>query len=68
MVTEPTVEPVPEVLPASDVYVVVKGDNLWKIAKSQLGDGKLWTKIYEANKEEIKDPGMIYVGQELTLK
>ena len=68
VVTEPTVEPVPEVLPASDVYVVVKGDNLWKIAKSQLGDGKLWTKIYEANKEEIKDPGMIYVGQELTLK
>ena len=63
----PTPDPVPEVLPASDVYTVVTGDSLWKIAKAQLGDGKLWTGIYEDNKAEIKDPNMIYVGQELVV-
>lgn len=60
-------EPVPEELPASGVYTVVDGDNLWKIAKSQLGDGKLWTGIYEDNKTEIKNPNMIYIGQELVV-
>lgn len=63
----PTPDPVPEVLPVSDVYTVVTGDSLWKIAKAQLGDGKLWTGIYEDNKAEIKDPNMIYVGQELVV-
>ncbi len=66
---EPVVEPapVPEELPSSNVYTVVSGDNLWKIAKSQLGDGKLWTGIYEDNKAEIANPNIIYVGQELVV-
>ncbi len=66
-VTEPTAEPVPEVLPDGSVYTVIDGDTLWKIAKSQLGDGKLWTGIYEDNKDEIKNPDLIYVGQELVV-
>ncbi|MCD8036960.1 MAG: 5'-nucleotidase C-terminal domain-containing protein [Clostridiales bacterium] len=63
----PTVEPVPEELPSSDVYTVVDGDNLWKIAKSQLGDGSLWTGIYEDNKDTIADPNLIYIGQEIVV-
>ena len=41
---------------------------LWKIAKAQLGDGKLWTSIYELNKDTIKNPNMLTVGQEIILK
>ena len=49
------------------IYTVIDGDTLWKIAKSQLGDGKLWTGIYEDNKAEIKNPDLIYAGQELVV-
>jgi len=45
--------------------VVVKGDNLWKIAVAQYGDGYKWTEIAKLNK--ISNPGMIYVGQKLEL-
>lgn len=64
---KPTVEPTPEVLPDGSIYTVIDGDTLWKIAKSQLGDGKLWTGIYEDNKAEIKNPDLIYAGQALVV-
>ncbi|MDE6107443.1 MAG: flavocytochrome c [Oscillospiraceae bacterium] len=48
-------------------YVVEAGDNLWKIAQKMLGSGSKWEEIYEANKDQIKDPNMIYVGQKLTI-
>ena len=46
-------------------YVVVKGDSLSKIAKREYGDANKWRAIYEANKDLIKDPDLIYPGQEL---
>jgi nucleoid-associated protein YgaU len=46
-------------------YVVVKGDSLSKIAKREYGDASKWQTIYEANKDLIKDPDLIYPGQEL---
>jgi nucleoid-associated protein YgaU len=48
-------------------YVVVKGDSLSKIAQHAYGDGKRWRKIYEANKDVIKDPDLIYPGQSLRI-
>jgi nucleoid-associated protein YgaU len=48
-------------------YVVVKGDSLSKIAKREYGDANKWRTIYEANKDLIKDPDLIYPGQELTI-
>jgi nucleoid-associated protein YgaU len=48
-------------------YVVVKGDSLSKIAKREYGDANKWRTIYEANKDLIKDPDLIYPGQELKL-
>jgi nucleoid-associated protein YgaU len=48
-------------------YVVVKGDTLSKIAQRAYGDGKKWRKIFEANKELIKDPDLIYPGQSLRI-
>ncbi len=44
-------------------YTVVKGDSLWKIAKKYYNDGNKWTVIAEANKDTIKNPSLIYVGQ-----
>jgi nucleoid-associated protein YgaU len=48
-------------------YVVAKGDSLSKIAQRAYGDGKKWRKIYEANKDVIKDPDLIYPGQSLRI-
>lgn len=52
---------------AAAQYTVVKGDSLWRIALDNLGSGLKWTDIYEANKDQIKDPNLIYVGQKLVL-
>ena len=46
-------------------YVVVKGDSLSKIAQREYGDANKWRMIYEANKDLINDPDLIYPGQEL---
>lgn len=49
------------------VYVVKEGDSLSKIAKEVLGDASRWQEIFEANKDQIKDPKLIRVGQELRI-
>jgi LysM repeat protein len=48
-------------------YTVVKGDCLWNIAKKFYGNGSQYTKIYNANKDKIKNPNLIYPGQVLTI-
>lgn len=48
-------------------YTVKKGDCLWNIAKKYLGDGSRYKEIYALNREKIKNPNLIYVGQVLTL-
>jgi nucleoid-associated protein YgaU len=52
---------------ASDTYVVVAGDSLSKIAKREYGDMNQWRRIYEANRDQIKDPDLIHPGQKLTI-
>jgi nucleoid-associated protein YgaU len=48
-------------------YTVVAGDSLSKIAKREYGDAQKWRQIYDANRDQIKDPDLIYPGQVLTL-
>ncbi len=48
-------------------YVVVKGDSLSKIASGQYGNAQHWRRIYEANRDLIKDPDLIYPGQQLRI-
>jgi nucleoid-associated protein YgaU len=50
-----------------DTYTVVKGDCLWNIAKKYYGKGSQYTKIYNANKDKISNPNLIYPGQVLTI-
>ncbi|MHA3980327.1 LysM peptidoglycan-binding domain-containing protein [Halovulum sp. GXIMD14794] len=42
---------------------VQPGNNLWLIARDRYGDGILYTQIYAANREAIRDPDLIYPGQ-----
>jgi len=48
-------------------YTVKSGDSLSKIAKHVYGDADKWHAIYEANKDKIKNPDLIYPGEVLTL-
>ena len=49
------------------VYVVVSGDSLSKIAKREYGNANDWKRIFEANKDILKDPDKIYPGQKLKI-
>ncbi len=53
--------------PSGRSYTVVKGDSLSKIAKHLYGDAQKWQKIYEANRDQIKNPDLIYPGQTFTI-
>jgi nucleoid-associated protein YgaU len=49
------------------IYEVVGGDNLSKIAKKFYGDANKYMKIFEANKDQLKNPDQIKVGQKLKI-
>ena len=57
--------------PAEEVkmeyYVIEKGDTLSAIAKRYYGDFKLYPRIFEANREVIKDSDLIFVGQKVRI-
>jgi nucleoid-associated protein YgaU len=46
---------------------IVKGDNLWNIAQAHYGAGWRHTVIFAANKDQVKNPHLIYPGQILSL-
>ena len=46
---------------------VVRGDNLWNIARAHYGEGLRYTVIFDANKNQIRDPDLIYPGQIFSL-
>lgn len=43
--------------------VVQPGNSLWRIARRLYGDGVQYTVIYQANRDQIRDPDLIYPGQ-----
>ena len=66
---EPQSAPAPQAAPqaASRTYVVQAGDTLSKISKQFYGDANKYMKIFEANRDKLKDPDKIQVGQELVI-
>lgn len=71
-ITDPTPAgmkaPRPETKTQPKTYTVKAGDNLFLIAKNQLGDGSKWRSIYTANTGVIgKDPNLIKPGQKLVI-
>lgn len=52
---------------ASDSYVVVKGDTLWKVAKKTYGDGNKWKKIFDANRNQLPNADALRPGMKLKI-
>jgi nucleoid-associated protein YgaU len=48
-------------------YEVKKGDTLGKIARQYYGDASLYMTIFDANKDQLKDPNKIFPGQKLRI-
>ena len=48
-------------------YEIQKGDTLWVIAKEHYGDGNKYNQIFDANREVIKNPDLIFPGQKIRI-
>ena len=50
-------------LPLERMVVVQPGNSLWRLARRLYGEGILYSVIYDANQDQIRDPDLIYPGQ-----
>ena len=57
----------PEAEVEVEYYEIQSGDTLWGIASKILGNGSKYPEIFEANREVIKDPDLIYPGQKIRI-
>lgn len=57
----------PESEATVEYYEIKSGDTLWKIASEHLGDGNRYPEIFEANREVIQDPDLIFPGQKIRI-
>jgi len=53
--------------PEPKTHTVVSGDTLSKLARQFYGDGNKYMKIFDANKDQLKDPNVIKIGQVLKI-
>lgn len=49
--------------PSITAVTVQKGDTLWAISRERYGDGFLYVRVFEANRDAIRNPDLIYPGQ-----
>jgi nucleoid-associated protein YgaU len=60
-------KPAPAVVDEGPRKLVIQpGNNLWKLSREVYGKGRMYTIIYEANRDQLKNPNRIYPGQILT--
>ncbi|MEX0282876.1 MAG: LysM peptidoglycan-binding domain-containing protein [Arenibacterium sp.] len=63
--------PLPDNVPQTDAVIravtVQTGDTLWAISRERYGDGVLYVRVFEANRDNIRDPDLIYPGQVFTI-
>lgn len=58
----------PPAPPAGPITVTVQpGFTLWQIARENFGDGVMYVQVFEANRDKIRDPDLIYPGQVFTV-
>ena len=50
-----------------EYYEIQKGDTLSAIARRFLGDASAYPRIFDANREVIKDPDAIFAGQKIRI-
>ncbi len=49
--------------PRMSVVTVQPGSTLWAISRAAYGEGILYVRVFEANRDRIRDPDLIYPGQ-----
>ncbi len=49
------------------VALVKRGDTLWQMARHCYGDGTKYSKIFQSNRQQIRNPNLIYPDQQLAL-
>ncbi len=54
-------------VPVPVTVTVQPGFTLWGIAKENFGEGILYVQVFEANRDKIRDPDLIYPGQVFTI-
>ena len=62
-----TVKSTQSASPAAQEYTVKGGDTLSRLAERFYNSGDKWGRIYEANKDAVKNPNYIYIGQKLVI-
>ncbi len=50
-------------LPSESAVIVQPGNSLWRISRRVYGEGVRFSVIYQANRDRILDPDLIYPGQ-----
>lgn len=53
--------------PHARLVTIAPGNTLWAIARDTYGDPYLYLRLFEANRDQIRDPDLIYPGQVFTL-
>ncbi len=53
--------------PPIRAVTVQQGDTLWAISEDRYGAGTLYVRVFEANRDSIRDPDLIYPGQIFTI-
>jgi NitT/TauT family transport system substrate-binding protein len=69
-VTAPVAEPrlnAPEMPSGAQDYTIKAGDNLSKIAQQFYGSQSKWAEIYAANRQTIRNPDFLYIGQKIVI-
>lgn len=65
----PSAPKVPEndVVPVPETVTVKRGDSLWRISRRVYGRGIHWKAIFAANRDRIRHPHWIFIGQVLVI-
>ena len=50
-------------MPAPTTIIIKRRDNLWRLSRQMYGKGVRWSTIYEANRDQIRNPRWIFPGQ-----
>jgi LysM repeat protein len=63
VLAEPTPAVAEPAIPEPVTITVQPGFTLWGIAQEKFGDGVFYVQVFEANRDKIKNPDLIYPGQ-----
>lgn len=63
----PPLAAAPDALAVAGVVTVQPGFTLWQIARENYGDGFQYVRVFQSNRDRIRDPDLIYPGQVFTV-